>query len=142
MLWQIFFTLIQVMLSFSEFWVFEDLPELHENLTKIHDHINKYDYQRLLETAVGYYDELKELTYAVDYKEHEADLMLRNIYDEGGPVHAYNPPYDKFTECYKWSEKERLGYEDLMNKTCKVWNKLKVKVKDHEDLEAESSGNF
>lgn len=142
MLQQLLLLLLQAMCSLCEFWVYEDLPELQENLTMIYDHVSKYNYDTLLETAVGYYDELKELTYAVDYKEHEADLMLRNIYDEGGPFHAYNPPYDKFTKYYKWSEKEKLGYEDLMNKTCKVWNRLKVKVKDLEDLEAESSGNF
>lgn len=130
------------MITYCEFWVYEDLPEFHKNLTTIYKHASSYDYSTLLKTAVGYYDELKELIYAVDYKEHEANLMLRNIYDEGGPLHAYNPPYDSLARCYNWSDKERLGYEDLMNKTSKVWNKIKIKVKDNSELENESSGNF
>lgn len=127
------------------FWVFEDLPELEHNITAIYNDLDKYNYSVLLDTAVLYYDELKELTYGVntvDYHDIEADIMLRKLCDEGGPLHAYNPPFEQITKHYNWSEKEKLGYEDLMNKTMKVWDKLKVKVKDHDDLEPESSGNF
>ncbi|KAG8335861.1 hypothetical protein J6590_058643 [Homalodisca vitripennis] len=134
--------LIQAIVSLCEFWVYEDLPEFQQNLTTIYQNMNRFNYSILLDTAVGYYDELKELVSAVDYGEYEADVMLRNIYDAGGPLHAYNPPYEKLSKGYMWTKQERDGYEDLMNKTCKVWNALKIKVKSPEELEPESSGNF
>lgn len=136
---------IQIILCCCVFWVFEDLPELEQNITTIYNDLDIYNYSVLLETAVLYYDELKELTYGVntiDYHDPEADIMLRRIYDDGGPIHAYDPPYKQISKLYKWTEKEKLGYEDLMNKTIKVWDLLKLKVKDLEDLEPESSGNF
>uniref|UniRef100_A0A1B6L706 Uncharacterized protein n=1 Tax=Graphocephala atropunctata TaxID=36148 RepID=A0A1B6L706_9HEMI len=104
--------------------------------------MGRFNYSILLDTAVGYYDELKELVSAVDYGEYEAEVMLRTVYDGGGPLHAYQPPYQELSESYRLTKQERDGYEDLMNKTCKVWNFLKIKVKSPEELEPESSGNF